>query len=87
MPFGSFFVQIDPLSAVFLIPILVLSAIAAIYGVGYLWAYRGKKNLGVSWFFYNLLLLGMVLVVVAKNGILFHLKLVLNLNMKKQIIC
>ena len=73
MPFGSFFVQIDPLSAVFLIPILVLSAIAAIYGVGYLWAYRGKKNLGVAWFFYNLLLLGMALVVVAKNGVLFLL--------------
>jgi hydrogenase-4 component B len=73
IPFGSFFVQVDPLSAVFLIPILGLSAIAAIYGVGYLWAYRGKKNLGVAWFFYDLLLLGMVLVVAAKNGILFLL--------------
>jgi hydrogenase-4 component B len=73
IPFGSFFIQIDPLSSVFLIPILCLSAIAAIYGVGYLWARRGKKNLGIAWFFYDLLLLGMVLVVVAKNGILFLL--------------
>jgi len=73
IPFGSFFIQIDPLSAVFLIPILCLSAVAAVYGVGYLWAYRGKKNLGLAWFFYDLLLLGMALVVVAKNGILFLL--------------
>ena len=73
IPFGSFFIQIDVLSAVFLIPILCLSVVAAVYGVGYLWACRGKKNLGVTWFFYDLLLLGMVLVVTAKNGLLFLL--------------
>ncbi|MFA5239560.1 MAG: proton-conducting transporter membrane subunit [Phycisphaerae bacterium] len=71
IPFGSFFVQIDALSAVFLIPIFGLSAVAAIYGAEYLLAYREKKNLGVPWFFYNLLLIGMALVVVAKNGLLF----------------
>jgi formate hydrogenlyase subunit 3/multisubunit Na+/H+ antiporter MnhD subunit len=71
VPFGSFFVRIDPISALFLAPILGLSAVAAIYGAEYLWAYREKRNLGVPWFFYNLLVVGMALVVVARNGLLF----------------
>ena len=71
VPGGAFFIELDPLSAVFLIPILVLSAIAAVYGVEYLHPYREKKNLGASWFFYNTLLIGMMLVVVARNGLLF----------------
>ncbi len=71
VPFGSFFIQIDPISAVFLIPILVLTAISSIYGAEYLRSYREKKNLGVPCFFYNLLLAGMMLVVVARNGLLF----------------
>ena len=71
IPFGSFFIQIDAISAFFLIPILTLSAIVSIYGTEYLFAYRNKKNLGISWFFYNLLLIGMMLVVAAKNSVLF----------------
>jgi len=71
VPLGSFFVQIDPLSAVFLLPILGLSAVAAIYGAEYLWPSRQEKNLGVPWFFYNLLVVGMALVVAARNGLLF----------------
>ncbi len=71
MPFGSFFIQIDALSALFLIPIFGLTAIAAIYGAQYLWQYRQHKNLGISWFFYNLLLASMALVVTSRNGLLF----------------
>jgi len=71
VPYGSFFVQIDPISAVFLLPILGLSAIAAIYGIEYLSTYKENKNIGASWFFYNMLLIGMMLVVVARNGLLF----------------
>jgi len=71
VPFGSFYIAIDPLSALFLIPIFGLSAVAAIYGGQYMLAYREKKWLGGSWFFYNLLAAGMVLVVTARNGVLF----------------
>lgn len=70
VPLGSFFVEIDPLSAAFLVPILGLSSVAAVYGFGYLSAHR-EKNIGVAWFFYNLLVVGMTLVVVARNGVLF----------------
>ena len=35
VPFGSFFVQLDALSAFFLLPILGLSSVAALYGGEY----------------------------------------------------
>jgi hydrogenase-4 component B len=73
VPFGSFFVQMDALSAFFLLPILGLSAVAALYGGEYLMAYRSRKSLGVSWFFFNLLVASMVMVVLARNGVLFLL--------------
>jgi formate hydrogenlyase subunit 3/multisubunit Na+/H+ antiporter MnhD subunit len=71
IPGGSFFVELDALSAFFLLPILGLSALAAVYGSEYLLAYREKKWLGPPWFFFNLLVASMVLVVVARNGVLF----------------
>ena len=71
MPFGEFFIELDPLSAWFLIPTLVLSALSAIYGVEYLRSCEGKRSLGPVWFNYCLLVLGMVLVLVARNAVLF----------------
>ena len=71
MPFGEFFIELDPLSAWFLIPTLLLSALSAIYGVEYLQPWEGRRSLGPVWFFYSLLVLGMVLVLVARNAVLF----------------
>ncbi len=71
VPFGSFAIEIDALSAFFLLPILVLSGLAAVHGAEYLLAYRDRKNLGAPWFFYNLLIVSMLLVVVARNAVLF----------------
>src|SRR5512135_3271542 len=71
VPFGSFTAELDPLSALFLVPILGLSALAATYGSQYLFAYRGRKSLGPPWFFSNILTASMVMVVVARNGVLF----------------
>ncbi|GLI34650.1 proton-conducting transporter transmembrane domain-containing protein [Desulforhabdus amnigena] len=71
IPYASFFLEIDALSAFFLIPIFVLGALAAVYGRRYMTSYGNHKSLGAFWFFYNLLIAGMVLVVVARNGILF----------------
>ena len=59
------------LSAWFVVPIAGLSAIAAIYGMPYMAQYADRKSLGAPWFFYNLLVIGMVMVVVARNGVLF----------------
>jgi formate hydrogenlyase subunit 3/multisubunit Na+/H+ antiporter MnhD subunit len=71
VPLGSLALGLDPLSAFFLLPILVLAALAGIYGAGYLREWRGRKNLGACWFFFNLLVACMVLVVVARNAVLF----------------
>jgi len=53
MPFGSFNVALDSLSALFLLPLLLLSAMAAIYGAQYLKSDDGGA-IGVHWFFFNL---------------------------------
>ena len=71
MPGGSFSIGMDALSAFFLIPVFGLSALAALYGNEYLHPYLGKKNLGPHWFFYNLLVAGLAIVIVARNGLLF----------------
>ena len=71
VPYGAFFVEIDALSAFFLVPILGLSALVAGYGAEYLAAYREARRLGAAWFFFNLLVATMVLVVVARNTVLF----------------
>ena len=52
VPYGAFFVEIDALSAFFLVPILSLSALAAVYGAEYLrriarrdgWGPRGSSS-------------------------------------------
>ncbi|TFH08667.1 MAG: hypothetical protein E4H08_07360 [Candidatus Atribacteria bacterium] len=73
MPFGSIALDMDALSAVFSTPILIIVMLAAVYGTEYLRPFEGKKNLAQSWFFYNLLAGSMLLVVVARNGMLFLL--------------
>jgi len=71
VPFGSFYIAVDPLSAFFIMTISIICALAAVYGTAYLDAYRGKKNLGALWCFFNLLFASMLLVVLSRNGILF----------------
>ncbi len=71
MPLGSFSVGLDGLSAFFLVPILGLGALAAIYGAGYLKPYREHKSLGTSWFLFNVLVASMVMVVAARSVLLF----------------
>jgi formate hydrogenlyase subunit 3/multisubunit Na+/H+ antiporter MnhD subunit len=68
---GSFFAEIDALSAFFLLPVLGLSAIASVYGAGYLQDHYKDRNLGACWFFYNLLVVGMCMVIVARSAVLF----------------
>ena len=63
--------ELDPLSAVFAPAMALVTMLAAIYGSEYLQSHAGRKNLGVSWFFFNLLTVSMLLVVAARNGVLF----------------
>jgi formate hydrogenlyase subunit 3/multisubunit Na+/H+ antiporter MnhD subunit len=70
LPGGSFFVQLDPLSAWFILPMLVLLVAAAIYAMDYMAAFEGR-HLGVPAFFFNLLATSMVMVVLSRNAVLF----------------
>ena len=71
VPLGSLNMAMDPLSAVFALPIALVGALAAIYGREYLRRHAAAKNLGTSWFLFNLLLASMFLVVIARNGLFF----------------
>jgi formate hydrogenlyase subunit 3/multisubunit Na+/H+ antiporter MnhD subunit len=68
---GVFLIEVDALSAFFLLPVLGLSALAAVYGGNYLLAHRHEKSLGPPWFFFNVFVAGMVMVVIARTAFLF----------------
>jgi hydrogenase-4 component B len=70
MPFGAFAISLDGLSAFFLVPILILSALAAWYGTGYLKSADPRRSAG-SWLWYGLLVSSMMTVCLAANVLLF----------------
>jgi hydrogenase-4 component B len=70
MPYGSFALGLDPLSAFFLVPMFLLSGLAAIYAIGYFKPWHGR-NPGRFWLFSNGLVASMALVLTARNGVLF----------------
>jgi len=72
VPYGSLHLGLDPLSGFFLVPIFFLSAVGAVYGLGYLRPEPGRSRAG-AWFFFNVLVASMVVVVAARNGVLFLL--------------
>ena len=71
MPGGSLHLEIDALSAFFLLPVFGLSILTALYGRSYL-AGRGEPTASAaSWFHLNMLTAGMALVIAAHDGLLF----------------
>jgi formate hydrogenlyase subunit 3/multisubunit Na+/H+ antiporter MnhD subunit len=71
VPGGRFLVHVDGLAAMFLLPVFLVSALGAIYGLGY-WAQAEHRANGRQVrLFYGLTTAGIVLLIVAKNGILF----------------
>lgn len=71
VPNGSFVVQVDVMSAFFLTIIFGICGLCITYGIEYTRAFRQRKSAGLPWFFLNLLVAGMAMVVIARNGILF----------------
>ena len=71
VPFGAFSLELDPLAAFFLVPIFLVSALAGVYGRGYLGTHRSATTTATAWFGYNLLTVSMALVVTAHNAVLF----------------
>jgi hydrogenase-4 component B len=71
LPGGALVLGLDALSAFFLVPVLGLSALAALYGRAYLAAHADARRVAASWFFFNGLCAAMMAVTLARNGILF----------------
>lgn len=65
--------SVDALSAFFLLMISLVSFVVAIYSMGYLREYYGKKNIGLLGAGFNLFLISMAAVVTADNGFAFLL--------------
>lgn len=71
VPNGEFYIRLDALSAFFLIPVFILTPLAAVYGAGYMEAFRERRSIRSHWLFFNLFILGMTLVLVARQALLF----------------
>jgi formate hydrogenlyase subunit 3/multisubunit Na+/H+ antiporter MnhD subunit len=71
VPYGAVSLELDSLSAVFLLPTFALSALAAIYGAEYMRPRRGTEPPAAAWLFFNVLVASMALVLVARNAVLF----------------
>jgi hydrogenase-4 component B len=70
LPFGTCELSVDPLSALFLVPLLLAAACCALYGRAYLPAETLPAVEKRVTFFLGLLLASMALVLVARNGVL-----------------
>ncbi len=71
IPLGTWSIGMDPLSAVFVVPIAIVVAAAAIYGMQYLGGSHYAARRGTLCFFFNVLAASMLLVVTARNGLFF----------------
>jgi formate hydrogenlyase subunit 3/multisubunit Na+/H+ antiporter MnhD subunit len=71
VPVGALRLGIDPLTAFFLIPLFALGAVCAIYGSSYLQTVASRRSLGPPSFFFNLTLAAMVMVLVARDAVVF----------------
>jgi hydrogenase-4 component B len=69
VPGGALAIGLDPLSAFFLVPVAALSALTACYGVEYL--ATSPRPARVTWPAFDALVAGMVLVLIARNAVLF----------------
>ena len=70
-PYGAFTVGLDRLSAFLLVPLLVLALVCSVYGWAYLGGHREPKRLGPPAFFFNLLVASMMLVLLARDALVF----------------
>ncbi|MBI4917893.1 MAG: hypothetical protein HY825_18795 [Acidobacteria bacterium] len=71
VPYGAIVLRLDPLAAIFLVPLFVLSALAAVYGTRYLADEAAHHSLGAHWFHLCTLLAAMAVVLLARNAVLF----------------
>ena len=73
VPAGRFVLQMDHLSAIFIAPLLLIVGAGSVYGLGY-WPQQQNPGSGRKLrFFYGLISAAMLLLLTARNGVLFLL--------------
>jgi len=73
VPVGALRLGIDPLTAFFLLPLFGLGSLCAIYGASYMQSFAPRRALGPPAFFFNLTLAAMVVVLLARDAVVFLL--------------
>ena len=71
IPFLTFDIQIDNLSAFFLLSLSILAACVSLYSIGYVSHYYGKRNVGLFNFLYATFILSMIFVLTSSNMVFF----------------
>src|SRR6266849_5442896 len=71
IPGAEFSVAMDGLSAIFLVPVFLISLLGSMYGLGYWKQTEHPENGRKLRLFYGTLTAGMALLVIARNSILF----------------
>jgi hydrogenase-4 component B len=71
IPGAEFSVALDGLSALFLVPVFLISLLGNVYGLGYWKQTEHSENGRMLRLFYGTMTAGMALVVIARNGIVF----------------
>lgn len=70
LPFGPALLSVDHLSSLFLLPLFLVAGCAAVYSVAY-WPAREQAGAGRLTFFLGLFAAAMVVLVMARHGVLF----------------
>jgi hydrogenase-4 component B len=71
LPFGAGEIGVDALSAVFLLPVFLVTGCSALYGVGYWPAHQHPGNVGKLTFFLGLLSAALTSLLLVRNTVLF----------------
>jgi hydrogenase-4 component B len=71
LPFGPLDAAVDPLSALFLLPIYIVALCSAVYSREYWPAEKNPRTVRRLTFFFGLLVAAMAMLVMARNGIIF----------------
>ena len=71
LPDLPFHLRLDPLAGFFITVICLLSFFISVYSIGYIKGYLGRRPVTSLVIFYNLFLLGMIMVVLADDALFF----------------
>lgn len=71
VPYGPMIAAVDPLSAFFVLPILIVASCCSVYALGYWPAAEKPRNIGKLSAFFGLLVSGLIWVTLARSALLF----------------